>query len=46
MSILGKRGCEVLEQLAEVWIHEYADLAGTKKAEVEASPTATNTRSD
>jgi predicted P-loop ATPase len=34
-SIIGKAGREVQEQLAEVWIHENADLAGMKKAEVE-----------
>jgi predicted P-loop ATPase len=35
-SILGQRGKEVMEQLSEVWIHENADLAGMKKAEVES----------
>jgi predicted P-loop ATPase len=34
-SIIGKEGREVQEQLAAVWIHENADLAGMKKAEVE-----------
>jgi predicted P-loop ATPase len=34
-SIIGKNNREVQEQLAEVWIHENADLAGMKKAEVE-----------
>jgi predicted P-loop ATPase len=34
-SILGARGREVQEQLATIWIHESADLAGMKKAEVE-----------
>lgn len=34
-SILGLRGREVQEQLSEVWIHENADLAGMRKAEVE-----------
>lgn len=34
-SIIGKAGREVQEQLAEVWIHENADLAGMRKAEVE-----------
>ena len=34
-GILGLRGREVQEQLSEVWIHENADLAGMRKAEVE-----------
>jgi predicted P-loop ATPase len=34
-SILGKGAREVQEQLAEIWIHENAELAGMKKAEVE-----------
>ena len=34
-SIIGKDSREVQEQLAEIWIHENADLAGMKKAEVE-----------
>lgn len=34
-SILGHNGREVQEQLADVWIHENAELAGMKKAEVE-----------
>jgi hypothetical protein len=34
-SIIGKNSREVQEQLAEIWIHENADLAGMKKAEVE-----------
>jgi predicted P-loop ATPase len=34
-SILGKNSREVQEHLAEVWIHESADLAGMRKAEVE-----------
>jgi predicted P-loop ATPase len=34
-SIIGKDSREVQEQLADVWIHENADLAGMKKAEVE-----------
>jgi len=33
--ILGKDSKEVQEQLAEIWIHESADLAGMKKADVE-----------
>ena len=34
-SILGKGGKEVQEELAGVWMHENADLAGLRKAEVE-----------
>jgi len=34
--ILGKESREVQEQLARVWIHESAELAGMTKAEVEA----------
>ncbi|MBR1216198.1 VapE domain-containing protein [Bradyrhizobium sp. JYMT SZCCT0180] len=34
-SILGRGSREVQEQLAGVWIHENADLAGMRKAEVE-----------
>jgi predicted P-loop ATPase len=34
-SIIGKNSREVQEQLAEVWIHENAEMAGMKKAEVE-----------
>jgi predicted P-loop ATPase len=33
--IIGKESREVQEQLADVWIHENADLAGLTKAEVE-----------
>jgi predicted P-loop ATPase len=33
--IIGKESREVQEQLAGIWIHENADLAGMKKAEVE-----------
>ena len=33
--IIGKDSREVQEQLAGIWIHENADLAGMKKAEVE-----------
>jgi predicted P-loop ATPase len=33
-SIIGKAGREVQEQLSEVWIHENADLAGMKKADI------------
>jgi predicted P-loop ATPase len=35
-NIIGKNSREVQEQLAEIWIHENADLAGLKKAEVES----------
>ena len=34
-SILGKAGREVQEELAGIWIHENAELAGITKAEVE-----------
>jgi predicted P-loop ATPase len=34
-SVIGKNSREVQEQLAEIWIHENADLAGMRKAEVE-----------
>jgi predicted P-loop ATPase len=34
-NIIGKNGREVQEQLSEIWIHENADLAGLKKAEIE-----------
>ncbi len=34
-KIIGKESREVQEQLASIWIHENADLAGMKKAEVE-----------
>lgn len=34
-SVIGKASREVQEQLAEIWIHENADLAGMKKTEVE-----------
>ena len=34
-AIIGKASREVQEQLAAVWIHENAELAGMKKAEVE-----------
>jgi len=34
-SIIGKASREVQEQLAGVWIHENAELAGMRKAEVE-----------
>jgi predicted P-loop ATPase len=35
-SILGKQTREVQEQLSPIWIHENAELAGMKKAEVES----------
>ena len=35
VSILGHGGREVQEQLADVWIHECAELAGMRKAEIE-----------
>lgn len=34
-SIIGKSSREVQEQLSEVWIHENADLAGLRKADIE-----------
>ena len=34
--IIGRDSREVVEQLAGIWIHENAELAGMKKAEVEA----------
>ncbi|QIG93487.1 virulence-associated E family protein [Bradyrhizobium sp. 6(2017)] len=34
-KIIGRENREVQEQLAGIWIHENADLAGLKKAEVE-----------
>jgi hypothetical protein len=34
-KIIGKEGREVQEQLGAIWIHESADLAGMKKADVE-----------
>ena len=34
-KIIGKESREVQEQLAGIWIHENAELAGMKKAEVE-----------
>jgi len=35
-SIIGQNAREVQEQLSTVWIHENAELAGMRKAEVEA----------
>jgi predicted P-loop ATPase len=34
-DILGKDARQVQEELADIWIHEIADLAGLKKADVE-----------
>jgi predicted P-loop ATPase len=34
-TVIGKQSREVQEQLSEIWLHENADLAGMKKAEVE-----------
>jgi hypothetical protein len=45
-SILGHGAREVQEQLAEVWIHENADLAGMRKAEVETVKTFASRQSD
>jgi predicted P-loop ATPase len=45
-SILGHGAREVQEQLSEVWIHENADLAGMKKAEVEAVKAFASRQSD
>jgi Virulence-associated protein E len=38
-AIIGKESREVQEQLAGVWVHENADLAGMKKSEVETVKT-------
>jgi hypothetical protein len=38
-KIIGKDSREVQEQLAEVWVHENADLAGMKKADVDVVKT-------
>jgi predicted P-loop ATPase len=46
MSILGSRGREVQEQLAETWIHENADLAGMKKADIEIVKNFASRQSD
>lgn len=35
-SLLGAKEREVMEQLTGVWMHENADLAGMKKAEIES----------
>jgi predicted P-loop ATPase len=45
-SILGKGAREVQEQLAEVWIHENAELAGMKKADIESVKTYASRQSD
>jgi predicted P-loop ATPase len=45
-SILGHGAREVQEQLSEVWIHENADLAGMRKAEVEAVKAFASRQSD
>lgn len=44
--ILGHDTREVQEQLAEVWIHENADLSGMKKAEVEQVKNFASRQSD
>ena len=45
-SILGHSAREVQEQLAEIWIHENADLAGMRKAEVETIKSFASRQSD
>ena len=45
-KIIGKDSREVQEQLAEIWIHENADLAGMKKAEVETVKAFASRRKD
>jgi predicted P-loop ATPase len=45
-NILGARSREVQEQLAPIWIHENADLAGMRKAEVETVKTFASRRID
>jgi predicted P-loop ATPase len=45
-SILGHAAREVQEQLSEVWIHENADLAGMRKAEIETVKTFASRQSD
>ena len=45
-SILGHGAREVQEQLSEIWIHENAELAGMKKAEVETVKTFASRQSD
>ena len=45
-SILAHSAREVQEQLSEVWIHENADLAGMRKAEVESVKAFASRQSD
>jgi predicted P-loop ATPase len=45
-SILGHNARDVQEQLAGIWIHENADLAGMKKAEVEQVKAFASRQSD
>jgi len=45
-KILGKDSKEVQEQLAEIWIHENADLAGLKKADVDTIKTFASRTTD
>jgi predicted P-loop ATPase len=45
-SIIGKNSREVQEHLASVWIHENADLAGMRKAEVETVKTFASRQED
>ena len=45
-AIIGKDSREVQEQLAGVWIHESADLAGMKKSEVETVKTYASRQTD
>jgi predicted P-loop ATPase len=45
-SILGHGTREVQEQLSEVWIHENAELAGMRKAEIETVKTFASRQSD
>jgi hypothetical protein len=44
--IIGRNSREVQEQLATVWIHENADLAGMKKADVDSVKTFASRRFD
>lgn len=46
VSILGHNAREVQEQLAAIWIHENADLAGMRKAEVEMVKAFASRQSD
>ena len=45
-SILGHGAREIQEQLSEVWIHENAELAGMKKAEIETVKSFASRQSD